>query len=150
MKYNTDGCAVTEYIHTTTTLDRMYKCPLRTTNRISRYQFTIVSYIFICKFVLVSKTSFPITGLISIRNHHAVLDTLNLPDVEVTMSMTGEMKKCDPKRIQIRAAGNQTKHPQHSKTVNTPVITNSLNAIAGQSKHYPNTAKQQRSISPRH
>ena len=79
-------------------------------------QFNIGTYTFTDTFVILSNTSFPITGLNFMRNHQAVLDTangtINFPHVEMTLAMTDEMNNCNPKPLQIMAEGNQTIPPQ--------------------------------------
>ena len=69
------------------------------------------------------------------RNHQAVIDTangtINFPHVEMTLAMTDEMKKCNPKPLQIMAEGNQTLPPQQTTTVNAIVITTNMNDVTG-------------------
>ena len=69
------------------------------------------------------------------RNHQAVIDTangtINFPHVEMTLAMTDEMKKCNPKPLQILAEGNQTLPPQQTTTVNAIVITTNMNDVTG-------------------
>ena len=68
------------------------------------------------------------------RNHQAVIDTangtINFPHVEMTLAMTDEMKKCNPKSLQIMAEGNQTL-PHQQTTVNAIVITTNTNDVTG-------------------
>ena len=69
------------------------------------------------------------------RNHQAVIDTanrtINFPHVEMTLAMTDEMKKCNPKPLQIMAESNQTLPPQQTTTVNSIVITTNTNGVTG-------------------
>ena len=69
------------------------------------------------------------------RNHQAVIDTangtINFPHVEMTLAMTDEMKKCNPKPLQIMAKGNQTLPPQQTTTVNAIVITTNTHDVTG-------------------
>ena len=69
------------------------------------------------------------------RNHQAVIDpangTINFPHVEMTLAMTDEMKKCNPKPLQIMAEGNQTLPPQQTTTVNAIVITTNMHDVTG-------------------
>ena len=69
------------------------------------------------------------------RTHQAVLDTanvfINFPHVGMTLSMTDEMKNCNPKPLQIMAEGNQTIPPQQTTTVSAIVITTNANDVTG-------------------
>ena len=69
------------------------------------------------------------------RNHQAVIDTangtINFSHVEMTRAMGDEMKKCNPKPLQIVTDGIQTKPPQQTTTVNAIVVTTNTNDITG-------------------
>ena len=69
------------------------------------------------------------------RNHQAVIDTangtINFSHVEMTRAMGDEMKKCNPKPLQIITDGNQTIPPQQTTTVNVIVVTTNTNDITG-------------------
>ena len=98
-------------------------------------QFNIGMNTFTDTFVILSKTSLPITGLNFMRNHQAVLDTangtINFLHVEMTLAMTNEMKNCNPKSLQIIAEGNQTLLSQQTTTVSAIVITTNTNDVTG-------------------
>ena len=69
------------------------------------------------------------------RNHQALLDTANgtttFPQVEMTLAMKDEMKKCNPQTIQIRTNGTQSVPAQKTLTVNAVAITNIEHPITG-------------------
>ena len=117
-------------------------------------QFNNGTYTFTDTFVILSKTSFPIIGLNFMRNYQAVIDTangtINFLHVEITLAMTDEMKKCNPKPLQIMAEGNQTLLPQQTTTVNAIVITTNMNDVTLRCSHYPNSMNQQQSLLRRH
>ena len=94
---------------------------------------TFGTYTFTDTFVILSKTSFPTIGLNFIRNQQTVIDTasltINLPQVEMTLAMTDEMKNCNPKPLKLLAEGQQTLLPQQTTTVNAAVITTNTNNV---------------------
>ena len=49
----------------------------------------------------------------------------------MTLAMTDEMQKCNPKPLQIITDDNQTIPPQQTATVNAIVITTKINDITG-------------------
>ena len=52
-----------------------------------------------------NQTSFPIIGLAFLRKHAAILDTaqgtIDFPKIQITMALTDERQKCNPKTITI-------------------------------------------------
>ena len=127
IKMNSDSCVIKEYPQPPFKIEcanAQLEQPIATAD----IQFNIGTYTFTDTFVILSKTSFPIIGLNFMRNHQAVIDTangtINFPHVEMTLAMTDEMKKCNPKPLQIMAEGNQTLPPQQTTTVNAIVTTN--------------------------
>ena len=83
--------------------------------------------------VIFSTTSCPIIVLSFTRTGQVVLDTANgtkkFPHVDIMMTMTDEMKRCNPKPLQILAEWNQTKPPTKQRPSPAKLITNSANAI---------------------
>ena len=134
IKMNSDSCVIKEYPQPPFKIEcanAQLEQPIATAD----IQFNIETYTFTDTFVILSKTSFPIKGLNFMRNHQAVIDTangtINFPHVEITLAMTDEMKKCNPKPLQIMAEGNQTLLPQQTTTVNAIVITTNMNDVTG-------------------
>ena len=134
IKMNSDSCVIKEYPQPPFKIEcanAQLEQPIATAD----IQFNIGTYTFTDTFVILSKTSFPIKGLNFMRNHQAVIDTangtINFPHVEMTLAMTDEMKKCNPKPLQIMAEGNQTLPPQQTTTVNAIVITTNMNDVTG-------------------
>ena len=134
IKMNSDSCVKKEYPQPPFKIEcanAQLEQPIATAD----IQFNIGTYTFTDTFVILSKTSFPIIGLNFMRNHQAVIDTangtINFPHVEMTLAMTDEMKKCNPKPLQIMAEGNQTLPPQQTTTVNAIVITTNMHDVTG-------------------
>ena len=134
IKMNSDSCVIKEYPQPPFKIEcanAQLEQPIATAD----IQFNIGTYTFTDTFVILSKTSFPIIGLNFMRNHQAVIDTangtINFPHVEMTLAMTDEMKKCNPKPLQIMAEGNQTLPPQQTTTVNAIVITTNMHDVTG-------------------
>ena len=134
IKMNGDSCVIKEYPQPPFKIEcanAQLEQPIATAD----IQFIIGTYTFTDTFVILSKTSFPIIGLNFMRNHQAVIDTangtINFPHVEMTLAMTDQMKKCNPKPFQIMAEGNQTLPPQQTTTVNAIVITTNMNDVTG-------------------
>ena len=132
IKMNSDNCVIKEYPQPPFKIEcanAQLEQPIATAD----IQFNIGTYTFTDTFVILSKTSFPIIGLNFMRNHQAVIDTangtINFPHVEMTLAMTDEMKKCNPKQIMVE--GNQTLPPQQTTTVNAIVITTNMHDVTG-------------------
>ena len=134
IKMNSDSCVIKEYPQPPFKIEcanAQLEQPIATAD----IQFNNGTYTFTDTFVILSKTSFPIIGLNFMRNHQAVIDTangtINFPHVEMTLAMTDEMKKCNPKPLQIMAEGHQTLPPQQTTTVNAIVITTNMHDVTG-------------------
>ena len=117
IKMNSDSCVIKENPQLPFKIEcanAQLEQPIATAD----IQFNIGTNTFTDTFVIISKTSFPIIGLNFMRNHQAVIDTvngtINFPHVEMTLAMTDEMKECNPKPLQIMAEGNQTLPPQQT------------------------------------
>ena len=114
IKMNSDNCIMKEYPQPPFKIEcanAQLEQPIATADM----QFNIGTYTFTETFVILSKTSFPIIGLIFMRNRQLVLDTangtINFPHVEMTLAMTDEMKNCKLKQLQIMADRNLTLLP---------------------------------------
>ena len=134
IKMNSDNCIIKEYPQPplkNQCANAQLKQPIATAD----IQFNIGTYTFTDTFVILSKTSLFIIGLNFMRNHQAVLDTangtINFRHVEMTSTMTDEMKNCSPKPLQTMAEGNQTLLPQQTTTVRAIVITTNTNDVTG-------------------
>ena len=134
IKMNSDSCVIKKFLQPPFKIEcanAQLEQPIATTD----IQFNIGTYTFTDIFVILSKTSFPIIALNFMGNHQAVIDTangtINFPHVEMTLAMTDEMKKCNPKPLQIMAEGNQTLPPQQTTAVNAIVITTNMNDVTG-------------------
>ena len=59
-----------------------------------------------------NQTSFPIKSLAFLRKHAAILDTaqgtIDFPKIQITMALTDEMQKCNPKPIMIKTDSKHT------------------------------------------
>ena len=73
-------------------------------------RFKIGDYTFEETFVVINQTSFPIIGLAFLLKHAAILDnaqgTIDFPKIQITMALTDEMQKCNPKPITIKRKVN--------------------------------------------
>ena len=80
-------------------------------------RFKIGDYTFEETFIIMNQTSFPIIGLAFLRKHAAILDTaqgtIDFPKIQITMALTDETQKCNPKPITIKTEAKHT-IPAHS------------------------------------
>ena len=134
IRNNTENCIIKEYPQPPFKIE----CPNATKEQLiatADMQFNIGSYTFTDTFVVLSKTSFPLVGLIFMRNHQAVLDTANgtitFPHIEMTLAMKDEMKKFIPQTMQVRTNETQTTPSQQASTINAIVITIAEHTITG-------------------
>ena len=130
-KMNSDICVIKEYPQPPFKFEcanAQLEQPIATVD----IHFNIGTYTFTDTFVILPKTSSPITGLNFLRNHQAVIDTanatINVPHVEMTLAFTDEMKNCIQKLLRIFTQCNQTL-PPHQTTVTAVVITINTNDI---------------------
>ena len=83
-------------------------------------RFKIGDYTFEETFIIMNQTSFPIIGLAFLRKHAAILDTaqgtIDLPKIQITMALTDERQKCNPKPIPIKTEAKHT-IPAHSTRI---------------------------------
>ena len=83
-------------------------------------RFKIGDYTFEETFIIMNQTSFPIIGLAFLRKHAAILDTaqgtIDFPKIQITMALTDERQKCNPKPIMIKTEAKHT-IPAHSTRI---------------------------------
>ena len=134
IKMNSDSCLRKEYTQPPFKIEcanAQLEQPIATAD----IQFKIRTFIFKDTFVILSKTSLSILGLNFMRNHQAVIDTangtINFLHIEITLVITDEMKKYNPKPLHKLAEGNQTLLPQETTTVNAVVITTNTSDVTG-------------------
>ena len=83
-------------------------------------RFKIGDYTFEETFIIMNQTSFPIIGLAFLSKHAAILDTaqgtIDFPKIQITMALTDERQKCNPKPITIKTEAKHT-IPAHSTRI---------------------------------
>ena len=83
-------------------------------------RFKIGDYTFEETFIIMNQTSFSIIGLAFLRKHAAILDTaqgtIDFAKIQITMTLTDEMRKCNPKPITIKTEAKHT-IPAHSTRI---------------------------------
>ena len=83
-------------------------------------RFKIGDYTFEETFNVMNQTSFPMIGLAFLRKHAAILDTaqgtIDFPKIQITMELTDEMQKCNPKPIMIKTESKHT-IPAHATRI---------------------------------
>ena len=83
-------------------------------------RFKIGDYTFEETFIVMNQTSVAIIGLAFVRKHTAILDTaqgkIDLPKIQITMALTDEMQKCNPKPIMIKTESKHT-IPAHATRI---------------------------------
>ena len=83
-------------------------------------RFKIGDYSFEETFIIMNQTSFPIIELAFLRKHAAILDTaqgtIDFPKVQITMALTDERQKSNPKPITIKTEAKHT-IPAHSTRI---------------------------------
>ena len=83
-------------------------------------RFKIGEYTFEETFIIMNQTSFPIIGLAFLREHTAILDTaqgtIDFPKIQITMALTDERQKCNPKPFTIKTEAKHT-IPTHSTRI---------------------------------
>ena len=83
-------------------------------------RFKTGDYTFEETFIIMNQTSFPIIGLAFLRKHAAILDTaqgtIDFPKIQITMALTDEKQKCNPKPITIKTEAKHT-IPAHSTRI---------------------------------
>ena len=92
-------------------------------------RFKIGDYTFEETFIIMTQTSFPIIGLAFLRKHAAILDTaqgtIDFPKIQITMALTDERQKWNPKPITIKTEAKHTipGHCTRSIYASIPVST---------------------------
>ena len=82
-----------------------------------------------------NQTSFPIIGLAFLRKHAAILDTahgtIDFPKIQITMALTDERQKCNPKPITIKTAAKHTIPAHSTRTIYATIPVSTEHSIPG-------------------
>ena len=82
-----------------------------------------------------NQTSFPIIGLAFLRKHAASLDTaqgiIDFPKIQITMALTDERQKCNPKPITIKTEAKYTTPAHSTKTIYASIPVSTEHPITG-------------------
>ena len=82
-----------------------------------------------------TKTSNPIVGLSFLRKHSAILDTAqgptDVPKIQVTLALTDEMQKCNPKPKTNKTEGKHTFPAQATRIIHVSVTVSNDHPITG-------------------
>ena len=86
-------------------------------------------------FIITSQTSFPIIGLAFLRKHAAILDTaqgtIDISKIQITMALTDEMQKCNPKPITIKTEAKHTIPAHSTRTIYASIPVSTEHPITG-------------------
>ena len=86
-------------------------------------------------FIIMNQTSFPIIGLAFLRKHAAILDTaqgtIDFPKIQITMALTDEMQKCNPKPIMIKTESKHTIPAQATRIIYASIPVSTEHQIIG-------------------
>ena len=101
----------------------------------------IWDYTFEETFIIMNQTSFPIIGLAFLRKHVAILDTaqgtIDFPKIQITMALTDEMKKCNPKHIMIKTDAQHTIPAHSTRIICASIPVSNEHPITGTIQHLP-------------
>ena len=82
-----------------------------------------------------TKPSYPIIGLAFLRKHSTILDTaqgtIDLPQIQITLCLTDEMQKCNPKPIKIKTEGKHSIPAQTTGIIYASVTVSNDHPITG-------------------
>ena len=82
-----------------------------------------------------NQTSFPIIGLAFLRKHAAILDTaqgtIDFPKIQITMALTDEMQKCNPKPITIKTESKHTIPARATRIIYAPIPVSTEHPTTG-------------------
>ena len=96
-------------------------------------RFKIGEYTFEETFIIMNQTSFPINGLAFLRKHAAILDTaqgtIDFPKIQITMALTDEMQKCNPKPITIKTEAKHTIPAHSTRTIYATIPVSTEHSI---------------------
>ena len=95
----------------------------------------IGDYTFEETFIMMTKTSYPIIGLAFLRKHSAIFDTaqgtIDFPNIQITLALTDEMQKCNPKPITIKTEGKHTMPAQATQIIHASITVSNDHPITG-------------------
>ena len=98
-------------------------------------RFKIGDYTFEETFIIMNQTSFPKIGLAFLRKHAAILDTaqgtIDFPKIQITMALTDEMQKCNPKPIMIKTEAKHTIPAHSTRTIYASIPVSTEHPITG-------------------
>ena len=98
-------------------------------------RFKIGDYTFEETFIVMNQTSFPVIGLASLRKHAAIIDTAQgtivLPKIQITMALTDEKQKCNPKPITAKTEAKHTIPAQSTRIIYASIPVSNENPITG-------------------
>ena len=98
-------------------------------------RFKIGDYTFEETFIIMNQTSFPIIELAFLRKHAAILDTaqgtIDFPKIQITMALTDERQKCNPKPITIKTEAKQTIPAHSTRTIYASIPVSTEHPITG-------------------
>ena len=87
------------------------------------------------------QTSFPIIGLAFIRKHAAIIDTaqgtIDFPKIQITMALTDERQKCNPKPITIKTDAKHTIPAHSTRTFYASIPVSTEHSITGTKQPLP-------------
>ena len=88
-----------------------------------------------------NQTSFPIIGLAFLRKHAAILDTaqgaIDFPKIQITMALTDERQKCNPKLITIKTEAKHTIPAHFTRTIYASIPVSTEHPITGTKQPLP-------------
>ena len=98
-------------------------------------RFKIGDYTFEETFIIMNQTSFPIIGLAFLRKHAAILDTaqgtIDFPKIQITMALTDERQKCNPKPITIKTEAKHTIPAHSTRIIYATILVSTEHPITG-------------------
>ena len=104
-------------------------------------RFKIGDYTFEETFIIMNQTSFPIIGLAFLRKHAGILDTaqgtIDFPKIQITMALTDEMQKCNPKHITIKTEAKHTIPAHCTRTIYASIPVSTEHSTTGTIQHLP-------------
>ena len=90
-------------------------------------------YTFEETFIVMNQTSFPIIGLAFLRKHAAIIDTaqgtIDFPKIQITMALTDEKQKCNPKQITAKTEAKHTIPAQCTRIIYASIPVSNENPI---------------------
>ena len=98
-------------------------------------RFKIGDYTLEETFIIMNRTSFPTIGLAFLRKHAAIHDTaqgtIDFPKIQITMALTDEMQKCNPKPIMIKTESKHTIPAQTTRIIYASIPVSTEHSITG-------------------